>query len=98
MGAVTQFVIHVKPRAARDRIIGWRPDGALSMSVTAPPVDGAANQRVIELVADALGVAKRHVTLIAGVASTVKRVRVDGYSGDEVKRVLGAVSSTSGDR
>lgn len=93
-----ELVVHVTPRAARDGIVGWRPDGALSVRVTAPPVDGAANERVIELVAQALGVARRQVVLMAGTASRIKRLRVDGRSGDEVKRLMGAAGSKAGDR
>lgn len=93
-----QFVVHVTPRAARDGIVGWKPDGALSVRVTAPPVDGVANERVIELVAQALGVARRQVVLMTGAASRIKRLRVDGRSGDEVKRLMGVAGSNAGDR
>lgn len=97
MGETSQLTVHVTPRAARDRIIGWMPDGSLRVSVTVPPVDGAANQRVIELVASAVGVAKRQVSLMAGAASRVKRVRVDGCSGDDVKRRLDLAIQGTGD-
>jgi uncharacterized protein (TIGR00251 family) len=75
--------VRVIPRAGRSAIAGTR-DGALLVRLTAPPVEGAANAELIEVLATALGVAKRAVTLASGERSRQKRIRVAGISVSEV--------------
>ena len=67
------------PRAGRSGIAGTR-DGALLVRLNARPVEGAANAELIEVIAAALGVAKRAVALISGDRSRQKRLRVTGIS------------------
>ena len=57
--------VRVQPRAARSRVAGRHGD-ALKLQVAAPPVDGAANAAVIELLADWLGVPRRDLRLAHG--------------------------------
>ena len=71
------LTVRVIPRAGRSGVSGTR-DGALLVRLNAPPVEGAANAELIDVVADVLGVAKRAVTIIAGERSRTKRVRVSG--------------------
>lgn len=75
-GALT-FQVRVVPRASRSEIAGEH-DGALRVRVTAPPVDGAANEEVIRLLARGLGVARRKVEIVSGQTSKLKRVKVHG--------------------
>jgi uncharacterized protein len=78
------FDVRVAPRAARAAIIGVHA-GALKLSLTAPPVDGAANSALIELLADALAVPKRAVRIVRGERGRRKTVCVAGVSGDAVR-------------
>lgn len=71
--------VRVAPRAARARILGVH-DGALKVSLTAPPVDGAANEALVALLADALGVAKRAIAITHGHTSKLKTVLIAGVS------------------
>lgn len=71
--------VRVIPRAARSGIAGTR-DGALLVRLHAPPVEGAANAELIEVIAKALDVPKRSVTLITGERSRQKRVQITGIS------------------
>jgi uncharacterized protein (TIGR00251 family) len=71
------IAVRVIPRAARAGIAGTRAD-ALLVRLMAPPVDGAANAELIEVLADALDVPRRSVTIVSGHASRQKRVRIDG--------------------
>jgi uncharacterized protein (TIGR00251 family) len=75
-GGVTVRV-RVIPRAGRSAFAGTR-DGALLVRLNAAPVEGAANEELIALVAKALGVARRDVTIVAGTRSRQKRLRIDG--------------------
>jgi uncharacterized protein (TIGR00251 family) len=81
--------VRVQPRAARAGIAGWRPDGALSVRVTAAPVDGQANAAVGALLAAALGVRSSAVQIVRGAAGRDKYVSVDGLGIDDVIRRLG---------
>jgi uncharacterized protein (TIGR00251 family) len=69
--------VRVIPRAARSGIAGTR-DGALLIRLNAPPVEGAANDELVEVIAGALGVPARSVTIISGARSRNKRVQVGG--------------------
>lgn len=64
-------------------------DGALLVRLAAAPVDGAANAELIGLLARALGIPKRDVTIVGGDRSRSKRVRVEGFAAAEVFAALG---------
>lgn len=53
-------------------------DGVLLARVGAPAVEGAANNALVRLIADELGIAKRDVRIVAGAQSRRKLVVVDG--------------------
>jgi uncharacterized protein (TIGR00251 family) len=74
--------VRVIPRAAKAAIAGTR-DGALLVRLNAPPVEGAANAELIEVIAKALGVARRAVSLVSGERSRQKRIRVSGVSAED---------------
>lgn len=83
------FAVRAQPRSSREAIEGVR-EGALRVALTAPPVEGEANAALVALLAKALGVPKRDVTVIAGSAQRSKRVRVSSRSIDEVRAGLAA--------
>ncbi|MDO8501443.1 MAG: DUF167 domain-containing protein [Gemmatimonadaceae bacterium] len=74
-----RFAVHVQPRASRTEIVGVHGT-ALKVRLHAPPVDGAANTALIELLADKLGVPKRAVRIVAGQSSRGKTVEIEGVS------------------
>jgi uncharacterized protein len=71
--------VRVVPRAGRSGFAGLR-DGALLVRLAAAPVDGAANDELIALLARALHIPKRDITIISGERSRAKRVRVAGMN------------------
>jgi uncharacterized protein len=76
--------VHVQPRATRSEIVGLH-GAALKVRLQAPPVDGAANEALVALLAERLGVARRSVRVIAGVSSRAKTIEVDGTTEDAVR-------------
>jgi len=78
-----RFCVRVSPRAARSAVLGVH-DGALKLSLTAPPVEGAANRALCAWLAKELGVAKRAVRVVAGERSKLKTVHVAGISASAV--------------
>ena len=79
-GGIT-FDVQVVPRASRDRLGPVHGD-RLKVQLTAPPVDGAANEALIALVAKALGRAKSDVSIVRGATGRKKTVRVAGSTRD----------------
>jgi uncharacterized protein (TIGR00251 family) len=69
----------VQSRAARTEIAGLYAS-ALKVRLRAPPVDGAANEALVEFLAGKLGVARRAVSIVAGHSSRAKTVQVDGVT------------------
>jgi uncharacterized protein len=69
--------VRVVPRAKKTGIDGVR-DGAILIRVAAPPVDDAANDALVEFLADTLHVPRRSIRIVSGDRSRLKRVAVDG--------------------
>jgi hypothetical protein len=69
--------LRVMPRSPQSRIDGIR-DGRLLVRVTAPPVDRAANDAVVALLAATLAVPRRDVALVSGQSARNKTVEIDG--------------------
>jgi uncharacterized protein (TIGR00251 family) len=80
--------VRVQPRASRSEIVGWRADGALSVRVAAPPVEGAANAAVAALLAAALRVRASAVTIEHGARGRDKLVRVTGLTPADIRQRL----------
>jgi uncharacterized protein (TIGR00251 family) len=85
--AVT-FAVKVHPRAKKNAITGELGD-ALKVSLTAPPIDGKANQACIEFFAKLLKVPRSSVTIASGQSSRAKLIRVAGLLAEEVRRRIG---------
>ena len=77
------FAIKVHPRAKKNAITGELGD-ALKVALTAPPLDGRANEACIEFFAKVLNVPRASVSIAAGQSSRNKVIRVAGLSADEV--------------
>jgi uncharacterized protein (TIGR00251 family) len=73
------IAVKVIARASKSAVTGIR-DGALLVRITAPPVDGAANAELVDLVAGALGVPRRAITITSGATSRRKTLHVAGMT------------------
>ncbi|MGH8984016.1 MAG: DUF167 domain-containing protein [Acidimicrobiia bacterium] len=76
--------VHVQPGAGRSAVVG-RHGESLKIRVAAPPVEGRANDAAIALLAEAMEVPARDVTLASGERSRVKRFRIQGVTAEEVE-------------
>ena len=79
--------IRIQPRASKNEILRME-GGMLKVRLTAPPVDGAANEALIKFLADTLSIAKSQVEIVSGHTSRQKIVRVNGISQDAVEKLL----------
>lgn len=79
--------LKVQPRAGRNRIAG--PVGnELKVKVAAPPVDSAANEAVLELIAETLGCARNQVEILRGATSRHKQILVRGLTAAQIEAKL----------
>ena len=83
----TTLAVRLRPRVSRTEIAGFERD-ELRVRVTAPPVDGRANEALTRLLARRLRLARGDVRIVAGHRSRQKVVAIDGLSGDEVRERL----------
>jgi uncharacterized protein (TIGR00251 family) len=79
--------VRVIPRARKTEYGGER-DGALVIRLAAPPVDGAANDALIEFLSVTLNVPRRTIRIVSGERGRRKRVAIDGVSVADVKARL----------
>jgi uncharacterized protein (TIGR00251 family) len=79
--------VRAQPGARREAIVGEQA-GALKVAVTAPPDRGRANEAIIEVLADSLGVAKSKITLLSGATSRQKKFLLEGLTVTEVNAWL----------
>ena len=82
------LAVRVIPRASRSVLAGTRGD-AILVRLAAPPVDDAANDALIELLASSLGVPRHNLIIEAGRHSRKKQVRVRDIDADTAAKRLG---------
>jgi len=87
LGAV--FHVKVQPRGRKNAVTGEVGD-ALKLALTAPPVEGRANDACIAFLAELLNVPRSSVTIAAGHSSRNKVIRVAGITAAQVQAVLGS--------
>ena len=86
-GARTHVHLKVVPGGSRDALGGPLGD-RLKVRVSAPPEGGKANRAVLKLLADALGLSVRALTIVRGASSPLKTVEVNGLGPEDVGRLL----------
>jgi len=82
-----QFKIKVQPRSAKNQICGVQGE-ALKIKLTAPPVDGAANEACLRFLAEKLHVPAGRLRIVSGQTSQHKLIRVEGLSREQVLEAL----------
>jgi uncharacterized protein len=70
--------VKVEPRSSRKQILGIMDGTVLKVKLTAPPVDGSANEQLIELISEATGAKKSQIRITRGMTSKRKTVEIKG--------------------
>jgi len=83
------LLVKLQPRASKNEI-GEPLGDELKIKVTAPPVDSAANEALIELLAEKLDCARRRIELIRGQKSRHKTIKLHGFTTEQVLQKLPA--------
>jgi uncharacterized protein (TIGR00251 family) len=84
----SEIAVRLQPRARANEIVGER-DGVLVVRVTAPPVDGRANDALCRLIAKRVGVGVGRVSVVRGGRAREKLVRVEGLGVRALCKALG---------
>ena len=77
------FAVRVQPRARKNAVLGEIGE-ALKIALTAPPVEGRANEACLSFLAELLKVPRSSITITAGESSRNKMIRVAGISAAEI--------------
>lgn len=87
-GAIT-FTVRAQPRATKSAIAG-ELEGALKVRLAAPPVDGAANEELIRLLAKVFAVPRRAVAILSGATAKNKILQINGLAAKQFETILAA--------
>lgn len=82
--------LRVQPGAKRSALLARLASGEYKVAVAAPPIEGRANEAVVELVSELLGVKRRQVTVARGTSSRSKQIDIEGLDESEVHALLAA--------
>jgi uncharacterized protein (TIGR00251 family) len=88
----TRLEVYIQPRASKSEVAGMH-DGVIKIRIAAPAVENAANEELVEFVAEALGVSKRSVRIISGTSSRRKMLAIDGVTEEELAAKLRSLMS-----
>jgi len=83
-----RFSVRLQPRASKNEIAGLQ-GSALKVRVTAPPVDGLANEALIELLSRTLNTSRRNVCIVSGHSSRTKLIEISEASLESIQRLAG---------
>ena len=81
---MTSVDVRVIPRARKSQFDGIR-DGRIVVRLAAPPVENAANEELVAFLAEALGVPRRNIRIVAGERSRNKRVAIEGATREQIE-------------
>ena len=86
VGDCIRLSIRLQPRSSRNEIAGLQGD-RLKIRITAPPVEGMANEALIEFLSESLNISRRNVCIVSGHSSRNKIVEVCGVELEAVQRL-----------
>jgi uncharacterized protein (TIGR00251 family) len=81
-----RFSVRLQPRASKNEIVGLQ-GVSLKVRVTAPPVDGLANEALIEFLSTALKISRRNVCIVSGHSSRTKVVEISEVNLEAIQRL-----------
>jgi uncharacterized protein (TIGR00251 family) len=84
----TAISVKVIPRAKKNEVAGLMEDGSVRIRLTAPPVEGAANQALVEFLSQLLQIHKNQIEIVAGLSSERKLISLVGISPHSVEDIL----------
>jgi len=86
----TAIAVRITPRASRNEVVEIQENGTIKIRLTAPPVEGQANQALISFLSDVLKVPESQISIVAGQTGKDKLVAIDQMDGNDVAAKLTA--------
>ena len=80
--------VRITPRSNKNEIVSIMEDGVVKIKLTAPPVDGKANDALVKFLAETLNVSKSRVEIVAGLSSRNKLITILDLSPSELEAIL----------
>ena len=77
------ILVRVQPRAKRNALVPWQ-DGRWKLYLTAPAIEGKANEALIEFLARGLGIARSGARILSGEKSRDKAIALDGVAAEQI--------------
>jgi uncharacterized protein (TIGR00251 family) len=87
-GDTVRFSVRLQPRASKNEIVGLQGT-SLKVRVTAPPVEGMANDALVELLSKALKISRRNVCIVSGNSSRTKVIEISEVDLESVQHLAG---------
>jgi uncharacterized protein len=87
-GDAVRFSVRLQPRASKNEIVGLQGI-SLKVRVSAPPVEGMANDALVELLSKALQISRRNVCIVSGHSSRTKVIEISGVDLESVQHLAG---------
>ncbi|MBA4384244.1 MAG: YggU family protein [Anaerolinea sp.] len=84
----TVLKVKLIPRSSRNEVVGFMDDGTLKIKLTAPPVEGQANQAVIKFLAGILNIPTGNIEILSGKTSHNKLISILGIKQESVNLLL----------
>ena len=81
------LAVRIQPRSSKNGVTRME-DGSLKIRLTAPPVDGAANEALVKFLSETLSLSKSQIEIVSGHTSREKRIKIVGMSESDVNRLL----------
>ncbi len=96
MRTIQEFIlkVYLQPKSSKNEIVGSYRDG-IKVKVTAPPVEGKANEALIRFLAKELGVSQSCVEIIRGEHSREKTLKISGNVDEELAKKIETIKQPS---
>ncbi|HLI05855.1 MAG TPA: DUF167 domain-containing protein [Ktedonobacteraceae bacterium] len=83
-----RIVVRVIPRSSKNALTWEQGSGTLKVRLTAPPVDGAANEALVALLAEKLAIPRRDITIVRGATGRQKTLDIAGFTPETLQQKL----------
>ncbi len=88
----TYLHVRIQPGASQNKVVGYE-SGVLKLRIAAPPVEGKANHKTIEFIADLLDVPPSGITIKSGLTGKQKTLIINGLSPERVNKILESLTA-----
>ena len=80
--------VQIQSKSSHNQIVGLH-DGRLKIKIAAPPVDGKANESLIEFLAKTFKISKSNIEILKGHTSKLKTIKLSGISENTYRSIIG---------